>query len=178
MINARIFVVDGNITIHCPACGTVKEVSVAKFKDLKHSLTVCCVCKNKFQIHLDFRRKYRKSTALPAHFENFSNLEVKKSVVLKSPYPNCKIVNISLSGIGLYIYRNHYIEKGNELRVKFKLDDKHNSSIDRTVMVIIVDKDYVGCEFNDTDPYCYNKTLGFYLMPEKNNVSNKSKYSA
>ena len=168
MINSRVFVVGGNIIIHCPACGKVKEVSVTKFKDLKHSLTIRCVCKNKFQIHLDFRRKYRKSTALPAHFEKFSNLEVKKSVVPKSPYPNCKVVNISLSGIGLYVYGRHYIEKGNELRVKFKLDDKHNSLIDRTVMVKIVDKDYVGCEFNDTDPCFYNKTLGFYLMPEKN----------
>jgi len=71
--------------------------------------------------------------------------------------------NISLTGIGFETLSPHGLGKGDEIRVRFTLDDAKQSEIERDVIVRVVKDKYIGGEFSD--PNLYDKTLGFYLMP-------------
>ena len=52
----------------CPHCGKMKHVSVAKFKDVKHSLQVKCGCGQTFPVDLNFRSKFRKDTEILGYY--------------------------------------------------------------------------------------------------------------
>jgi hypothetical protein len=153
------------ISLHCPKCGLIKQASVARFKGDKHTLKVRCSCGNLLTVELDFRQKYRKTTNLHGEYAVLSpGVQQKKAPDVKPLFYKCLIANISLTGLGL-ILSGHKLKIGDELRVRFILDDKKESEMDRNVVVRVIDKNYIGCEFNDDAYYQYDKTLGFYLMP-------------
>lgn len=155
---------DNKIALHCPNCGLVKQVSVAKFKGDKHTLKVRCSCRKLMTVELDFRRKYRKRTNLYGEYAVLTYENQRKRMLDEPLFHKCLIVNISLTGLGLVI-SPHALKTGDELRVRFTLDDKKKSEMDRTVVIRVVEQTYIGCEFNDDAYYQYDKTLGFYLMP-------------
>jgi hypothetical protein len=73
------------------------------------------------------------------------------------------IVNISQGGIGLQIMGNHRLVPGQELQIRFTLDDIHQSVIDRRVVVRLVSENNVGCEFVGHSS-AHEAAIGFYLM--------------
>lgn len=165
MGKAEVFVnQEGMALFNCPHCGAMKHVSVAKFKDKKHSLQVKCVCGQTFTADLNFRKRYRKQTDLEGFFCKVANLG-KNADTAKMPR-NCRIVNLSLGGIGLRQASGQKIAAGDELIVDFILDDRKQSYMVRRVIVRHVGEDgYIGGEFCDGNQHVYEKALGFYLMP-------------
>lgn len=165
MASAEVFVnQEGMALFNCPHCGKMKHVSVAKFKDVKHSLQVKCSCNKTFHVDLNFRKRFRKKTDLNGFFAKINKGKAVHHAGKNES--NCKIVNISLGGIGLQILEEQKITAGDELAIDFTLDNKQKSEINRTVVVRHVGEGgYVGGEFNDSDDRTYEKTLGFYLMP-------------
>jgi hypothetical protein len=72
------------------------------------------------------------------------------------------VVNISKGGLGLQIIGPHRLRPGHELQVGFTLDDQPRSSLERRVVVRLVNQNYIGCQF--LGDITLDKTLGFYLM--------------
>lgn len=162
-----------NAVIVCPRCGLRRSSQVGQFKGAKHTIRVRCTCSHHFAVHLDFRKNYRKATDIDATYQ-------KKDVELAGYYVNlsrgddwdetqvrqavnCKIMNLSMGGIGLQVFGLHMIKEDDALRVRFRLDDAKRSVIDRNVVVVSVSKNLVGCRF--TEIMERDQALGFYLMP-------------
>ncbi len=147
----------------CPHCGKIKHVSVKKFKNIKHTLQVKCVCGETFTADLNFRKKYRKLTNLDGFYCRAS--EVKKEDDMSEMSRNCKIVNLSFGGLGLHPIDGRILQLGDELIIDFCLDDKKQSHMVRKVAVRHVEvNSYIGTEFIDGNQFIYDKILGFYLM--------------
>ncbi len=144
---------EGVAVIKCPHCEAVKTTTVDKFKGSRHVLKVKCTCKQTFMVELEFRKAYRKDIKLAGEFYHVKNRGSRGRVM---------VINISKTGIGFQVMGAVNIKEGNELQVSFNLDDKHNSLIDKKVLVRLVKNNYVGCEF--TDKTTHDKALGFYLM--------------
>ena len=162
MISKRVHVNKENLAaIKCPHCGTMKLISVKKFKGDKHSLNVKCTCNNSFSVSLDFREKYRKSTNIDGKYSKFD------TSISAVPEPNmkCKIADLSLTGVALSISGAHDLQVGNEVVVAFRLDDTVETNIQRRAVVKVIGQGFVGCQFDEVDSPAYDKALGFYLMP-------------
>ena len=140
--------------IKCPDCEMVRTLTVDKFRGAKHVLNIKCSCKKLFKVNLEFRKFYRKMARLSG-----------KYVLLpeKIHRGRMMIVNISQGGVGLHILGTHQLIPGQEIQVCFTLDDKHGSEIDRRVVVRLVSKNNVCCEFMGNSS-SHDKALGFYLM--------------
>jgi hypothetical protein len=145
---------ENNATLLCPHCGTSKTVNVENLKSRGDPLKIRCTCKEAFAVTFEFRKAHRKETNLAGHFCKLPASEDWHSMTVK---------NISSTGIGFETYNPHGLGKGDEVRVRFALDDAKRSTIERDVIVRVVKDRYIGCEFSD--PSVYDKTLGFYLMP-------------
>jgi len=156
---------DDMVALHCPFCGMVKQVSVARFKDKKHSLKVRCSCKKLLTVDLDFRQRYRKLTNLRGKYLNVTHKQENNQGHEQLQTHQCQIVNISLTGLGLLVFSGHGVKLGDRLKICFTLDDKKKSEIDRELIARVVRKDYIGCEFIDDGYHTYDKALGFYLLP-------------
>ena len=156
---------EGFALINCPSCGMVKRVSLEKYKGDKHNLKVRCACQEVLSVDLDFRKFYRKDTDLDGMLVNYSLVDPEKATAEDYIVRKCKILNISQGGLGIQIIGGHAVKVGDDLRVKFHLDNKSNTVIDRRVIVRVVRGKYLGCEFTDMEYHLYDRELGFYLMP-------------
>ena len=151
----KIYVNSGNnATLLCPHCGISKTVNVEKLKRHGDPLKIRCTCKETFSVTLEFRKAHRKATHLAGDYCKLPAREDWHSMTVK---------NISSTGIGFETYNPHDLSEGDEVRVRFALDDAKRSQIKRDVIVRVVKDRYIGAEFSDPD--LFDKALGFYLMP-------------
>ena len=145
---------DNNATLLCPHCGTSKTVNVEKLKNRGDPLRIRCTCRETFSVTFEFRKAHRKETNLVGHYCRLPASEDWHTMTVR---------NISSTGIGFETYNPHDLGKGDEVRVRFALDDAKRSEIERDVIVRVAKDKYIGGEFSD--PGLYDKALGFYLMP-------------
>ena len=146
---------DGNsATLICPGCGLVRQVSVAKFRNDRHTLSVRCRCGHVYNVLLDFRRHFRKPTSLAGTYVSRDPAGPGGGVI--------RIVNISRSGVGFTVSGRHRIEPGQELQIEFQLTDRNKSVLKKPVVVRTVQDNTVGCEFLCTGEL--DKALGFFLQ--------------
>ena len=143
----------GKAGIICPYCQKNHQVSVAKFKGSKHNLVTKCTCQNQFKVELNFRQLYRKNVKLVGEFINISTGST-----------NCymmTVVDLSMMGLRFRMVGSTDIKQGHKLRVKFTLDNKKATSIEKEVSVLDVRNEHYGCKFSNKD---FEKELGFYLQ--------------
>lgn len=153
METIKVFVRENDtVTIVCPSCNLPKNVSVASFRNKCHFLKVRCPCQAVFRVHLDFRRYYRKPTDLPGIFRSIKPAGMSGEAQIK---------DLSQGGVGFTVSDTHLIEKGNVLSLSFTLDDKKKTRLVKEVVVMSVDKNFIGCSF--VEKQAYDKELGFYL---------------
>lgn len=153
----KVFVSRNNTAaIKCPGCAKVKIVSVEQLKGKAHIVNAKCSCGMTFKVSIDFRRTYRKVVSLAGHIRILSRGGGWLIVSLR---------NISTGGLGLFMPVNYGIPVGEELVVKFTLDDRHHTLIERKVVVRLVDGTFLGCEFIGPVRHDQEKAIGFYLMP-------------
>ncbi|MBU0483319.1 MAG: PilZ domain-containing protein [Proteobacteria bacterium] len=145
---------DNTAVITCPACEKVKSIQVQQFKGTKHILNARCSCQQVFPVRLEFRKAYRKEIQLGGDYVYWPS---------RNPRGKMRVLNVSITGIGMSVAGFHNIKVGHELEVKFNLDDKNNSEICRKVVVRLIEGNYIGCEFMESAKN--DKALGFYLMP-------------
>ena len=153
MKTVRVFVGKGDTTaVTCPFCEKTSAVSVAKFKDLKHTLVTRCSCKKQFKVELNFRQYHRKKVKLIGDVLNVSNES--------SDWRKVTVIDISMVGLRFEALGDTDIEKGHILRVRFTLDNHRATEIEKEVGVVNSRQNQFGCEFLIID---YEKELGFYL---------------
>ena len=144
---------EGVAVLKCPFCEAVKTTTVEKFKGSRHVLKVKCTCQKAFMVELEFRKAYRKDIKLAGEFVHLPTRNARGKML---------VINISKTGIGFQVLGAVNVREGNDLQVKFNLDDKHHSLIEKRVVVRLVKNNYIGCEFVDST--AHDKALGFYLM--------------
>jgi len=143
------------LTIPCPSCGVSKILPAAKFKDKKHQFIVRCRCEHRFKVRLNFRKHFRKIVKLMGE------------VMILSPrisaWKEITVCNLSMNGIRFKIIDGTAVEKGDRLQVRFTLDNKQRSLIEKKVCVRAVSGEgCLRCEFAGSA--AEEKELGFYLF--------------
>ena len=172
----RIFVKPGDTaTIHCPVCQLAKTVDVGKFRTTRHTITARCTCGNSFPVSLEFRKCYRKKTALPGTYEaraaNIDDKQWKKTNLtgvynMQAPATGCghmQITNISSGGLQFVTPCSHTIEVGDHARIVFTLDDRKQTEINKQAVVQSVLGNVIGCQFYSNE--ILEQGLRFYLFP-------------
>ncbi|MDX1776325.1 MAG: MBL fold metallo-hydrolase [Desulfobulbales bacterium] len=155
---------DNKITLSCPDCLLVREISVEKYAGRKHFLTVNCPCGVNYGVNLNFRKYYRKDVSIGGYYTT-EELEVGSAQAGNIPTVpiNCRIKNLSMGGLGFTTLNRVRVQVGDTLKVKFTLDKVPPEIVEKEVTVRTIQDNYIGCEFTEEAGYS-DRTLGFYLM--------------
>lgn len=150
----RVYVKEDNTAVvNCPNCGAAKAVNAGKLNKRGKPLTLRCSCLSLFKVFFEFRKSHRKK----------ANLEGYYTILPESKqWGKMRVDDISLNGIGFTTLYNNNLKKGDEIKVRFNLDDTRRSEIEKKAVVMWVNNKSSGCEFAETDEY--DRLLGFYLM--------------
>ncbi len=149
---------DNSAVVECPYCGTATTRSVGKFRGVQRSVKVRCSCKSAFRVQFEFRKAHRKEMHLQGYYAKLPQ---------GGEWRKMLITNISVSGIGLLTQSIEHLSRGDELKVRFNLDDERRSRVEKGAIVRWVADGNIGCEFIDSVGFdsTYDTALNFYLMP-------------
>jgi hypothetical protein len=142
---------NNNVEISCPECNAKKRIDVSAFKNNFKLIEVKCQCDTRFKCSIEFRRSYRVQVSLAGRYERLKNQKIGDMLV----------ESLSIIGVGFVNMSCHLLEIGENLELKFQLDDKNRTEIRRKVKIISIERGYIGTEFIDKN--CYDAALGFYL---------------
>ena len=157
---------DNTVVLLCPHCGETKKVSVSQFKEKKHTLKIKCVCQQVYSVDLDFRKIFRKQVSLSGAYAKFygenptGSFKGKRNDAVEQG--DIIVNDIAKNGIGIHILEMHSLKTGDELKVKFALDDSSKTKIEIKVVVKWVKDNLAGCEIVDGQQD--SRKLGFYLL--------------
>jgi glyoxylase-like metal-dependent hydrolase (beta-lactamase superfamily II) len=155
---------DNKITLSCPECLLVREMSVDRHMGRKHFLTVNCPCGTVYGINLNFRKHYRKEVSIGGYYTSDAGAAGWTDDGNLPTVPiNCRIKNISMGGLGFIALSKIRVQVGDELKVKFTLDKTPPEIVEKDVIVRTIKDNYIGCQFIEESGYT-DRTLGFYLM--------------
>lgn len=141
------------VTLVCPKCNAKRSLDATPFKEARTAMKVNCVCGEVFRCAFEFRKHFRKKVRLDGVY---SDLKSKESGPVL-------IDNLSIEGVGFNVLNEkHAIQHGNVLTLRFKLDNKQGTDVERTIKITSVRGVSVGGLFMGGSR---NKTVGFYLMP-------------
>jgi hypothetical protein len=153
MIN--VFVNQDNcITFTCPSCSRPASIKVETLKKKISPLKVRCACNTIFNLDIDYRVYYRKTTNISGTYRSIQPHRKREEDI--------HILNIAREGIGFRVFTGQNIKVGDRLELVFNLDDKSRTPLRKEVEVINVDGDYIGCRFTDTK--VFEQALGYYLQ--------------
>jgi len=145
--------VKDQVTIICPACHAKKSLDATPYKDSRSAMKVKCVCSETFRCAFEFRKHFRKKVRLEG---TYFDLKTKETGAVS-------IDNLSIEGVGFNTLNDkHSIEHGNVLTLRFNLDNKQQTEVERTIKITSVRGVSIGGMFFGS---ARNKTVGFYLMP-------------
>lgn len=143
----------------CRACYRQRVLDITEIRALGTRLKAICPCGQAMFIRIELRREHRKAVHLEGVFIRRSANRMASSPDEWGPITVC---NLSRRGIGFRIMGRQHMQAGDRFRVKFSLDNTAGSVIQKTVEVISIATDTVGCRFVGQDP-C-DATIGFYMM--------------
>jgi hypothetical protein len=139
----KIYVGQNNkAIIVCPYCAEGKKTSVNRLRGSKHTFNVKCICKRTYKVFLEFRKKLRKETFLRGTYVNHSKMGIKSEIV---------ILDISVAGLAFLNLDIFTFEEGDDISVKFTLDDEQKTVIKKNAVVRNIRQKRVGCEFDIYD---------------------------
>jgi glyoxylase-like metal-dependent hydrolase (beta-lactamase superfamily II) len=154
---------DKQISLSCPECLLVREISVEKHMGENHIMAVDCPCGASYGVNLNFRKHYRKKVSIGGYYTaDDHNGWAKAGNVTTIPI-NCRIKNISMGGVGFTALKQVRVQVGDRLKIKFTLDKVPPEIVEKEVIVRTIKDNYIGCEFTKASGYS-DRTLGFYLM--------------
>ena len=151
---------DGLILITCPHCGVQESVSMTQFEKIGNAIQVRCSCHARFAAVLEKRRSYRKSVQLDGYFTIAG--DVGPNDTKGSIWGLMMVKNLSKTGMRFYSKRVDLIRPGDNLMVRFNLDNSNKALIHKKVEVISIHDNEVGCRFKGADQF--DITLGFYFI--------------
>jgi hypothetical protein len=145
--------IDGTITFICPNCGLARRGFADQYKDHKGSIKIECPCTNVYEIQLEFRKYYRKETALEGIYYRSAHSGDWGKMVVK---------NLSMGGCGFETINTCTLVQGEEIKLEFVLDRGRDITIRKKAVVTEMEGRYVGCKFSQP-PGFVDPDLGFYL---------------
>ena len=150
----KLYVDDaGMVTFLCPKCGEVRKQSVEKYRDHIGSISMSCICGNAAEVKLEFRKFFRKETALEGlYFRTTPEGHWGKMIVK----------NLSMMGCRFEMIRKEPLAGGEEIKIQFTLDNPRSSIITKKAVISEVEGRSVGCKFCEPTGYI-DSELGFYL---------------
>jgi c-di-GMP-binding flagellar brake protein YcgR len=106
---------------------------------------------------IENRKTYRKEVQLNSYYLKLPSTTERGTMAVK---------DVSLGGIGFTTSESakHNFSEGDHIWLTFELDDKKQSKIEQSAVVIFVKDRHIGCEFTNLSEQ-NRKLLGFYLMP-------------
>ena len=107
-----------------------------------------------FAVSVEHRDFYRKRTNLEGSYSHLSNGGKNERM---------QVLNLSIGGIGFATRNFNALSVGDRIKMNFILDDAMQSIVRKEGVVRHAYRNYVGCEFTDTENV--DKNLAFYLMP-------------
>lgn len=145
---------DNCIAFTCPSCTKPASIKVDSLKNKISPLKVRCACKKVFNLDVDYRVYYRKTTNISGTYRSIQPRGEREEDI--------HILNISREGIGFKVFTGQKIKVGDKLELQFNLDDKLKTSLRKAVEVINIKDDIIGCHFLDTQNF--EQALGYYLQ--------------
>jgi hypothetical protein len=145
--------------LKCLHCGIASTRYVGEFKGRRRRVEITCACRSVRTVLFEFRRAQRKEVNFWGYYTKL--LEGQKW---------CKMMvsDVSVTGIGLLVQSANRLSKGDYLEVRFTLDDRTRSRVEKKAVVRRVEDIHVGCEFMNPagDGHGYgDAALDLYLMP-------------
>lgn len=153
----KVFITSENtVVFRCPQCQRTKTVDVAALGDLSQPLRfrLKCPCGQATTSVVDKRRRFRKETSFPGTYVHYVDGQPrgKGSLTVK---------DLSVNGMKLMIASGETFNRGDVLKVAFRLDDAQRSPVEKKVIIRSISPPFVGTEFAPTETL--DKALGFYL---------------
>jgi hypothetical protein len=141
-MDEKLFITSENtVVFRCPHCQRSKTVDVAALGDLARPLRfrLKCPCGQVTSSVIDKRRRFRKETSFPGTYVHYVDGQPrgKGSLTVKT------------------------FNRGDVLKVAFKLDDAKRSLVEKKVVIRSISPPFFGTEFAPTETL--DKALGFYL---------------
>jgi hypothetical protein len=148
---------DGRAVLKCPHCGAAKTRYVGKFKGGKRNVKVKCKCQEVYRVSFEFRKAYRKDARLQGFYAKLPQGRDWGKMI---------VTDISLTGMGFSSMMKHGLKKGDEVKLRFNLDDARGSKIEKKAVVKWVTDTRVGCEFKTSgaEDETSDQALSFYFM--------------
>jgi len=151
---------DGKYEMTCPQCGFQDTVPEKLFELMGSAVRVQCPCSHRFRIIRELRSNFRKAVRLEGYFaqarQNGNKLapgEVWGPMVVQ---------NLSKTGLQFKCGNAGLLQAGDNLQVRFNLDNANQTLIKKSVVVRSIFADTVGCQFEGGDQY--DAALGFYFL--------------
>ncbi len=157
----RVFAAkDGNYLMTCPKCGHQEMVAPAVFEKMGSVLNVNCPCRCTFRIIREMRQSYRKAVRLEGIFaQDVSDINKLK---IDNVWGPMVVTNLSKTGLNFTSDKAGRLRCGDQVQLRFYLDNSSKTLIKKPAQVKSVHKDTVGCQFKGSDRY--DVTLGFYFL--------------
>jgi hypothetical protein len=130
-------------------------VDASRFSN-HHRFKVHCKCGHVTQIELEKRGQYRKETDIAGSYRVFESQETPPDSGTMT------VVDISRVGVRLKFSSFPKIHPGDMVNIKFNLDDKNRSFVNRDVIVKNIKAPYAGARFHRT--HDMDNILGFYMF--------------
>ena len=139
-MNVRAYLNDKNIAFFkCPACSKNYQRNLSKVANIGHGSKVrCrCACEHTFVIVLERRRHERKKTDITGGYLQERH-QYRGIFTIK---------NISRSGAGIELQTQREVHEGDNLLLKFNLDNEEKTYIAKEAIIRKKDGQYIGVEF-------------------------------
>lgn len=146
----------GKAVFHCPHCGFVTEFDASAYRNRDSRIKIRCRCGENMTMLVEFREYYRRPVVLPGWCRverTGQDLEIT-------------VRDLSMRGLSFSIETpcedgHAFLEQGDVLTVRFRLDSPPQNLIERKAEVRHVQNGSVGARFSRSE---YDKELGFYLL--------------
>ncbi len=147
------YVHNSTAIISCPACYFVKSLEVGHFPKNKNIFSVKCICKERFNLKLEFRRHNRQKLKI-ADTCSFTAL----NRIIKS---GINIENISRKGIGFTVKDSQHMKEGMKGTIYILAHKDNKSCLTREVIIKNIHNGYIGCAI--LTPIPEYQSLSFHL---------------
>ncbi|WP_340147866.1 GAF domain-containing protein [Desulfosarcina cetonica] len=147
------------IHLACPTCHRHQQLDISEIRHLGSALKVTCACDTVMHVKIELRRELRRSV-------NLDGIIVRKKTDWKGltfdDWNKIHIVNLSRHGIGFKLLGSLELGVDDRFEIKFNLNNRAESLIQKTAVVRSIHDAIVGCQFAGEHPCDAN--IAFYVL--------------
>jgi hypothetical protein len=143
----------GMVYLNCPFCGDVSVGRADSFANIPQPVQLTCICGNKYEIQIEFRKSFRKRIMLEGFYSRISP---------PGSFEKMAVTDISMGGCRFLPSNRHLLKNGDQIKVVFNLDNTNRTRISKEAIICNITEQSAGCKFAVTGNG-YDPDIGFYL---------------